>query len=286
MLCWDDISKPSLRSLSVIDVAAVQKGLKAKIFGKKIYAFESIDSTNNCARTLAGNLTPEGTVIVAEYQTAGRGRLGRLWTANPGENLTFSVVLRPSVTAAGLNLLPLLTAVAVTRAVDEFSKLKPECKWPNDLLLGGKKVCGILLESTQQENTLDFVIAGIGINVNQISFPPDIADRATSLRCAAGKTIEREALLRSILEHFEQLYLAERGDGLRSIPQIWLSHAPMIGKIVDVTSEGSVLTGKALGIAPDGGLILATDGGDRTVYAGDVTVHSKRQLDHTHAPRN
>lgn len=270
----------------MIDVAAVQKGLKAKIFGKKIYAFESIDSTSKCARTLAGDMTPEGTVIIADHQTAGRGRLGRLWIANPGENLTFSLVLRPGIAAEGLNLLPLLTAVAVTQAITKFAKLKPECKWPNDLLLDGKKVGGILLESTQQQNGLDFVIAGIGINVNQVSFPLEIADRATSLRCAAGKTIEREGLLRCILEHFEQLYLAARSDELRSIPQIWLSHAPMIGRLIDVTSNGSVLTGRALGIAPDGGLILETPAGNRTVYAGDVSIRFIHPLDPAHAPRN
>jgi BirA family biotin operon repressor/biotin-[acetyl-CoA-carboxylase] ligase len=265
----------------MIDVAKVQKGLKAKIFGRKVYAFDSIDSTNNCARALAGNDCPEGSVVVAEYQTAGKGRLGRIWIADAGENLTFSTILRPKISPEGLNLLPLVAAVAVARGVTKTTGMKPDCKWPNDLLVGGKKFCGILLEGVSHDNGFDYVIAGIGINVNQSVFPPDLHERATSLRAASGHPINREDLLRSILEYFEELYLLGKKEEFRTIPEIWLTHSTMIGKGVEVESEGTVFSGRASGIAPDGALILTTASGTRSVYAGDVTL---RPLDHQSAP--
>ena len=286
MICYGQLCK-DLRNIParfhpMIDTSKVQKGLKTKIFGRKIYAFESIDSTNNCARALAVNDSPEGSVVVAEYQTAGKGRLGRRWIADAGENLTFSTILRPKISPEGLNLLPLVAAVAVARGVLKTTGMKPDCKWPNDLLMDGKKFCGILLEGALRENGFDFAIAGIGVNVNQTVFPPELHERATSLRAASGHAVNREDLLRSILEHFEELYLLGKKEDFRTIPEIWLTHSTMIGKVVEVEpSEGVVISGRASSIAPDGALILTTDSGTRTVYAGDVTL---RPLDHQSAP--
>jgi BirA family biotin operon repressor/biotin-[acetyl-CoA-carboxylase] ligase len=259
----------------MIDVSRVQARLKSRTFGRKIYAFESIDSTNTCARALASNDAPEGAIVVADFQTAGKGRLGRSWSAAAAENLLFSVILRPRIAPEGVNLLPLLTAVAVARAVSEKSGLKADCKWPNDLLLHGKKFCGILLEGVLSEGGLDFVIAGIGVNVNQVLFPNGLKERATSLRIESGKEFDREELLRAVLREFENLYAEEKEDEFKSVPQLWTSHSGMIGKTVEIESEGTTLTGRAEGIAPDGALILRTDAGLRSVYAGDVTVQPR-----------
>jgi BirA family transcriptional regulator, biotin operon repressor / biotin---[acetyl-CoA-carboxylase] ligase len=260
---------------SMIDVSKVQSRLKSRSFGRKIYAFESIDSTNTCARALASNEAPEGAVVVADFQTAGKGRLGRTWSATASENLLFSVILRPRIPPEGVNLLPLLTAVAVARAISERSGLKPDCKWPNDLLLRGKKFCGILLEGVLREGALDFVIAGIGVNVNQVLFPDELKDRATSLRIESGKEFDREELLRGVLAEFETLYSREKDDDFRSVPKLWMSHSGMIGKTVDCESEGATLSGVAEGVASDGALILLTDAGRRSVYAGDVTLQPR-----------
>jgi BirA family biotin operon repressor/biotin-[acetyl-CoA-carboxylase] ligase len=261
----------------MINIPLLTKGLKTRSFGKKVYAFGSIDSTNKCARTMANAGAPEGTLVTAEFQTEGKGRLGRAWVSNPEENLTFSVVLRPGKGAESLNLLPLLVAVAVAEAIREVAGREPECKWPNDLLLGGKKVCGILLEGVLRDERLDFVVVGIGINVNQENFPPEIAESATSLRLACGRVFNREELLRSVLQRFERLYRAGRDDQFSSVPDLWSSHTQMLGKPLEIRSHDSMFAGTALRIAPDGGLVIASGTGEQTLYAGDVTIRSAEQ---------
>jgi BirA family biotin operon repressor/biotin-[acetyl-CoA-carboxylase] ligase len=261
----------------MINVPLLSKGLKTRSFGRKVYAFGSIDSTNNCARTMANAEAPEGTVVTAEFQTEGKGRLGRPWVSNPEENLTFSVVLRPGKGSESLSLLPLLVGVAVAEAIHDVTGQEPECKWPNDLLLGGKKVCGILLEGVQREDTLDFVVAGIGINVNQEKFPPEIAETATSLRLACGREFNREQLLRAVLQRFERLYRNGRDEQFSSVPGLWSSHTHMLGKLLEIRAHDSTFAGTALRIAPDGGLVIASGTGEQTLYAGDVTIRSVEQ---------
>jgi BirA family biotin operon repressor/biotin-[acetyl-CoA-carboxylase] ligase len=259
----------------MINVSLLQKGLQTASFGRKIYAFETIDSTNSCARVMAAAGAPEGTVVIAELQTSGRGRMGRSWVANPQENLTFSVVLRPGMSA--LNLLPLLTGIAVGDAVREQAGVEPDCKWPNDLLLGGRKFCGILLEGSLRDEALEFAVAGIGINVNQILFPPDLSDRATSLRLICGREFNREELLRTILHHLEHLYQTGCREDFSSVPRLWTTRAQMIGRPILIQMRDTRLAGTARRIAPDGGLVIATDSGEQTVYAGDVTFPSIEQ---------
>jgi BirA family biotin operon repressor/biotin-[acetyl-CoA-carboxylase] ligase len=261
----------------MINIPLLSKGLKTRSFGRKVYAFGSIDSTNKCARTMANAGAPEGTLVTAEFQTEGKGRLGRTWISNPDENLTFSLVLRPGKGSESLNLLPLLVGVAVAEAIRETTGQEPECKWPNDLLLGGKKVCGILLEGVLREETLDFVVVGIGINVNQEKFPPEIAESTTSLRLVCGRLLNREELLRSILERFEHLYRAGRDEQFSSVPRLWSSHTRMLGKLLEIRSHESTFAGTALRIAPDGGLVIASGTGEQTLYAGDVTIRSIEQ---------
>ncbi len=256
----------------MINVTRLSKGLKTRSFGRKVYAFGSIDSTNNCARTMANAWAPEGTVVVAEFQTAGRGRLGRSWESSAEENLTFSLVLRPRTSSESTNLLPLLAGVAVAEAIREVTGEEPECKWPNDILIGGKKVCGILLEGSLREPGVDFIVAGIGINVNQMEFPREISGTATSLRLRCGKEFNREDLLRAVLHHFERLYRAGLDDQFTATPALWAAHTRMMGKPLEVRSSDGVVSGIAVRIAPDGGLVISTGGGEQTVYAGDVTV--------------
>ncbi len=256
----------------MINVSILSKGLKTHSFGRKVYAFGSIDSTNNCARTMANAWAPEGTLVVAESQTAGRGRLGRSWISSAEESLTFSVVLRPGTDSEAINLLPLLAGVAVAEAIREVAGVEVECKWPNDLLIDGKKVCGILLEGALREDGLDFVVAGIGINVNQGGFPQELSGKATSLRLMCGREFRREDLLRAVLQHFERLYRSGLDERFSSVPRLWAAHARMLGKPLEVRSNESALAGIAVRIAPDGGLVIATGAGEQTVYAGDVTV--------------
>ena len=256
----------------LLDTAALKKGLNGRKFGSKIFAFETIDSTNNCARALAGCWAEEGTLVYAERQTAGKGRLGRSWLANPYENLTFSLILRPILPPEALNLLPLYASVAVAEAIEHETGLSVECKWPNDLLIGGKKSAGILLEGSLKEDGLDYVVLGIGVNVNQTSFPDDFAPRATSLKVQAGKDIDRILLLRQILRTLETHYTAIMKKGFHNLLPLWLSRTTMINKEISVTQDGTVISGIVKGLSPEGALILDAGGTEKTLFAGDVTI--------------
>jgi BirA family biotin operon repressor/biotin-[acetyl-CoA-carboxylase] ligase len=256
----------------LLDTAALKKKLNGRKFGSKIFTFETIDSTNNCARALAGCWAEEGTLVYAERQTAGKGRLGRSWLANPYENLTFSLILRPILPPEALNLLPLYAAVAVAEAIEHETGLSVECKWPNDLLIGGKKSAGILLEGSLKEAGLDYVVLGIGVNVNQTSFPDDIAPRATSLKIQAGREVDRILLLRQILKTLETHYTAIMKKGFHNLLPLWLSRTTMVNKEISVTQDGTVISGIVKGLSPEGALILDAGGTEKTLFAGDVTI--------------
>ena len=251
---------------------ALRQGLKTMRFGNKIYTFDTIDSTNNCARALAACWAEEGTVIIAEQQTAGKGRLGRVWQANPNENLTFSIILRPSAHPEQVNLLPLYVAVAVAQAIERATSLKVECKWPNDLLINGKKVAGILLEGSVKENQLEFVVVGIGVNVNQVAFLGDLEGKATSLRLAIGKDLDRNALFREILNSLENNYKTLSSSGFKTVLPLWMARSSMINRQISVSEHGSVISGVVRGLSPEGGLILESPQGAKTLFAGDVTI--------------
>ncbi len=251
---------------------ALRKELKTQMFGSKIYTFDTIDSTNNCARALAGCWANEGTVIIAEQQTAGKGRLGRAWQANPNENLTFSVILRPKLPPEALNAFPLYVAVAVADAVERVTRLHVDCKWPNDLLIKGKKFSGILLEGSVKQNAIEYVVAGIGINVNQQSFSGELQKKATSLYLETRKNLDRTQLFREILASLEQHYSLLHTRGFEQILSRWLAHSTMINKEISVSEHGQVISGIVKGVSPEGGLILQSNGSTRTLFAGDVTI--------------
>jgi BirA family transcriptional regulator, biotin operon repressor / biotin---[acetyl-CoA-carboxylase] ligase len=251
---------------------ALRQGLKTQRFGNKIYTFDTIDSTNNCARALAACWAEEGTVIIAEQQTAGRGRLGRVWQANPNENLTFSIILRPSANPEQMNLLPLYVAVAVAQAVERITSLKVECKWPNDLLVSKRKIAGILLEGSIKENTLEYVVVGIGVNVNQVLFPRELEGKATSLQLESGKEIDRIALFREILNSLESNYKSLSTSGFNAVLPLWVARSSMINRQISVSERGSVISGVVRGLSPEGGLVLDSPQGARTLFAGDVTI--------------
>ena len=250
----------------------LRQGLKTRSFGRKIYAFDQIDSTNNCAKALAGSLAPDGAIVFAEEQTSGRGRFGRGWTAAPNENLTFSLILRPELPPDCTHLLPLYAAVAVAEAVEKASGLTVECKWPNDLLVGGRKFAGILLEASTQQNRVDFVVIGIGINVNQTRFPEPIGETATSLKNASGRTLDRASLFRSVVEALEYHYTHLSSSGFQSVVPQWLSRSSMLNKRISVSTHGTPLSGVVKGLSREGGLILQTGNEERILFAGDVSI--------------
>ncbi len=250
----------------------LQRGLKTSVVGKKLFVFESIDSTNACAKTLAETGTPEGTVVIADHQTSGRGRLGRSWVSQPGSNLLFSLVLRPGLARESAGLLTFFSAVFIARALEKATGQQVECKWPNDILINGKKCCGILLENSFSLNKLDFSVVGIGINVNQREFEGELADRATSLFREFGKEYDRTDLFQTLLQESDLLLARLKKGAVDEIMDEWNSRCRMFGKPVTVSQGESLVSGTAMRLSADGGLVVKTTAGQSTFYAGDVTV--------------
>jgi BirA family biotin operon repressor/biotin-[acetyl-CoA-carboxylase] ligase len=255
----------------------LRKGLKTRLFGNKIYTFDTIDSTNSCAKAVAGCGAQEGTIIISEEQTAGRGRLGRPWQANKNENLMFSIVLRPNVAPDALNLLPLFVGVAIAEAVERTTRLKVECKWPNDLLINKKKCAGILIEGSVKQNMVEYVVIGVGLNVNQQQFTGELEKKATSLRLEAAKEIDRPRLFREILLSLEGSYKSVSSTGFQSVVPMWLKRSSMINQPISVSQQGNVFSGIVTGLSNDGSLILQSNGTEKKLFAGDVTIVGTQQ---------
>ncbi len=250
----------------------LRKGLKTKSFGTKIYTFQTIDSTNSCAKAVANIGAPEGIVVISEEQTEGRGRLGRAWLANPAENLMFSLLLRPQVPPEVINLLPLYVAVATAQAIEKITGLKVECKWPNDLLINKKKVAGILIEGSIKNNIVEHVVVGLGVNVNQTKFPDDLMLKATSLQLQLNKPVDRVALFKEVLSSLETHYKHSMSTGFQSVIPFWTRRTTMLNKSILISQSGNVISGIVTGLSRDGGLVLQSNGSERTFFAGDVTV--------------
>ena len=244
---------------------------RTRLIGRSVVIRERTASTNSDAKALAARGCVEGTLVVAEEQTAGRGRLGRTWHSEPGKGLAFSFVLRPDLPPDRLGVLSLIAGLSASRAVSRTVRgTAPLCKWPNDLLLDGKKFCGILAESTG--GTFPAVVIGIGMNVNERKFPAAIAQTATSLRIAAGRETDRPALLGAILEELDAAYAELRAAGPRPLLDAWSAASGMIGSRVAVERDGKTLRGRAAGIADDGGLLIEAGGKTTKVVAGEVTL--------------
>lgn len=267
--------------LQLLTRESIHARLRTKTFGRTLHLFRETASTNSEAMRLAADGAPDGTVIVAEAQTAGKGRLGRLWHSPPGKNLYCSVILRnqPTDNLSGwLSVIPLLSAVAVVRAVHQTADLRSSLKWPNDILAGDRKLGGLLCESSRAGPSATVVI-GIGLNVNGSpeDFPEEIRAIATSIAAETGRHCDRALLLASILLELEGYaeVLPDRP------PDTFLSEyarlCATLGRRVRVSlSEGQTIEGLADSIAPDGSLRIIRDpasgGGLVEVRAGDV-VH-------------
>ena len=254
-------------------VREVQPLLRTRRFGRSLRGYQTVDSTNTTAMRWAEDDAPEGSVVIAEYQTAGRGRHGRSWQADAGYNLMFSVVLRPSLPPPRLSLITLAASVAIAEAVDACAApLTSSIKWPNDVLLEGYKCCGMLLESTLTGTDRAMVVLGIGLNVNQPDFPPALEDRATSLLLQTGRPVPRAPLLADLLGRLERYYeMLDAADGT-AIRQAYETRLHGLGHPTALRLAGQEhpITGLLLGIADTGALRLHTDDGPRTFHAGEI----------------
>ena len=250
----------------------ITRQLCTLFIGKKIYYFDNIASTMDAAAELALKGAPEGTLILAEAQNRGRGRLGRSWSSPKYKGIYLSLVLRPKILPSEAAILTLLSAVSVCEAIRDFCGLDARIKWPNDILINQKKAGGILTELNAEMDEIRFVVIGIGLNVNndQKSLP----DAATSLREQKNQIFNRVELLQGILRELEANYLAlkERGNGF--IAEKWRGYALTLGKRIKVIQHRQHLEGEAVDIDDDGSLLVRKDSGVMArVTSGDIVHH-------------
>jgi len=233
------------------------------------------DSTQRVARELGRAGAPEGTVVIAEAQTAGRGRLGRTWHSPRGVNLYCSIVLRPPLSPAAVPQVALVAGVAAAAALAETPGLAPRLKWPNDVLIDGRKVAGILTEMEAEVERVHHVILGIGVNLNapRAAFPPALRERATSLFLATGRRVDRAAVTGRLLAALEARYGRFLEGGFEAVRAEWESYSCLTGTDVRVASAEGEMAGRVLGLDTDGALMLARpDGTSTRIVAGEVTV--------------
>jgi len=272
----DAVPSQGYRIVSEPDIlrqSEIKAGLKTRVIGKEIHLYPQISSTNTRAMEMASDNAPAGTVVIAETQTSGKGRLGRKWISPKG-NLYFSVILRPDIPLYRAPLITLMGAVAVVSAIRKECQVNAVIKWPNDVLLSGKKVCGLLTEMSAEQDRIRHIVLGIGVDVNMdpASLPADVRMVTTSLMSETNKEINRTALLQEILrelDHWYQVFLHDSADVLKA----WEKLTMTIGCRIAVSGAGEVLEGSAQGVDREGRLIVKLDDGTtRTVAAGDVTI--------------
>ena len=246
----------------------VQRGLDTAWAGRQIVTLDQVDSTNRYARMLAAQGAAHGTLVIAETQTAGRGRRGRGWVSPAGEGIFMTLILRPQAHPSRVSLLSLRTALAVCEGIREATGLEALIKWPNDVVCRGKKLVGMLLEMDADEERLHSVVAGIGINVHQKDMG-ELAETASSLDLLSGECVSRAAVVRAFLRAYE------RADAMsdEALMDAYRARSATLGRRVRVIGADCAFTGTAMEVTPSGSLIVARDGGENVeVLAGDVSV--------------
>ncbi|WP_082686857.1 biotin--[acetyl-CoA-carboxylase] ligase [Bacillus sp. FJAT-27445] len=251
----------------------IRLGLKSRFIGQTIHYRETVDSTQKLALALSAADAPEGTLVVADEQTSGRGRMDRKWHSPKGSGIWMSLLLRPDIPPQRAPQLTLLTAVAVARAIEEASGISVAIKWPNDILVNGKKITGILTEMQAESDRIHSVIIGIGVNVNQKNedFPGELQGIATSIALETGQEARRSMIIREFCSQFEKLYLIFLEKGFYPIKLLWESYAQGMGSRVRARTYSGVIEGKALGITNEGVLQLEdVSGRIHQIYSADI----------------
>lgn len=253
----------------------IKTGLKTNVFGQRVACFSLLDSTNEEAKRLAAEGTPEGTVVVAEQQERGKGRVGRQWVSPSGVGLWFSLVLRPNLLPIQAAQLTFVSAVAVCQALRKVTGLPLTLKWPNDLLFEEKKVCGILTELSAEIEKINYLIVGIGINVNQKQedLPPELRKTAFSLAMACGTSFRRADVLRIVLQEYEEIYFQYLQQGFDWILQLWRGFNSTLGKKILVSTGEEAYEARAEDINENGYLLVRKASGElKTLMVGDVSI--------------
>ncbi|MDF2947022.1 MAG: bifunctional BirA, biotin operon repressor/biotin--acetyl-CoA-carboxylase ligase [Bacillales bacterium] len=275
------VARKGYKLLSIPDAITAKEilnNLSTNIFGKDIFFYQVVTSTQKIATEMAMSGAAEGTVIVAEEQTEGRGRLQRKWHTPSGNSVAMSIIIRPRILLSSTPHFTLLVAVSIVKAIKDISTLNPKIKWPNDILINGKKSVGILTELNAEADQINFLIVGIGINVNQVidDLPKEIQNIATSLAIEDGKKFRRAELIRSILTNLEYFYEKYIKEGFTSIKDIWEKESCTIGENIIAKTSLETIEGRAVGITNDGILLLEDkEGNIHNIISGDIFIDTK-----------
>jgi BirA family biotin operon repressor/biotin-[acetyl-CoA-carboxylase] ligase len=257
----------------LLRMASLLSKLRTTILGRSIRLYDQVESTQNVAHELVKEGAPEGTLVLAEEQLAGRGRMGRKWHSPKGKGIWMSLVLKPHIPLQFTPQLTLLVAVALCRSIRQKTSLEVGIKWPNDLLVQGRKISGILLESSADDERLHYVIAGIGISVNLTAqdFPEELRSKATSLLIETGREIDRTELICDFLEQLEALYELYQQQGFAPVRLLWEALTVSLHHPITVQTANGLVEGIAHGIDDMGALqVVLTNGESMKLYSGDV----------------
>lgn len=256
-----------------ISESALAKIRQTEWIGEKIFYFPVIDSTNSKAKQFAEEGCKSGTLVIAEQQEAGRGRLGRNWESPQGAGIFMTVVLKPKMNPNNASMLTLVAALAVSAAIRKQTGRSAGIKWPNDIVMNGKKVCGILTEMSAQVDCINHIVIGIGINVHNEIFPEELTDMATSLFLETGERLNRAVLIEEIWEQFERYYaIFLETEDLGGLVREYDAHLVNRTQMVRVLDPKEPFEGRAMGITPKGELIVDTGESRRLVSSGEVSV--------------
>lgn len=263
-----------ISSPDILGEEEIHYNLNTRLIGQKIITFDQIGSTNQEAKKLALEGMEEGTVIIADEQIAGKGRRGRNWVSPPGTGIWMSMILRPDTQPENASMITLVAGLAVCKAIHQITSMKALIKWPNDIVINGKKICGILTEMNSEIDFINFVVVGIGINVNISEFPPELDNIATSLMLEGNEKYKRKTLVKKILEEFEECYNKYlQTEDLQGIVDDYNSYCVNIGKEVKVISKSEEITGKVKCVTQKGELIIiGSNGDDILITSGEVSV--------------
>jgi BirA family biotin operon repressor/biotin-[acetyl-CoA-carboxylase] ligase len=260
-----------------LNVNKLQEGLHTERFGRNIIFLSEVGSTNDLAKKLAGYGAEEGTVVIAETQRVGHGRLGREWVS-PAGGLWCSIILRAGLTAGEAVKLVFVAGLAVAETLYRLYGLESETKWPNDVLVKGRKICGILAEMKTKSEIVDFVVIGIGINADfdaKKALPEELWQRATSVKDELRKKVALEQLFCALLEKLEHLYDLFLKNGFAPILEKWKKHAVFLGHKVEIASQTDKLSGLAYDVDEDGALVLKLEDGTlKHILVGDVSLQT------------
>lgn len=260
-------------SPNYLNESSLKSLLHNKIIGKNLIVLDSVDSTNDCLKKLGNEGSENGTVVVAREQTKGKGRLGRTWQSKKDDGIAFSVLLRPNVAPSEVSAITPLAGLAVCKAIREYTKLDCVIKWPNDIIVGRKKLVGILTEMSAEFDAVEYVITGIGINIDHTSFPEEIAFKATSLLLETGRHIDKNEFLACVLEHLENEFVKNNLELTPTALSEYTDLCATVGRSVTFQRGTRRISGMAVGVSEHGELkVMMSDGTICLVNSGEVTV--------------